>query len=239
MRKSATIVILCLAALFMVSGFTYAAGIGFYGNVGGGNMIFKKTDNMINNRRGVSGSTVYTCGLIADTNLGTEKAFNYRIKAGYDFQKSTDAGFKDLTRITITHIFGAALFQNNILRIWLGPQIGCGYFHANYVYPDIWYGTYDSSFSFGFYHYNSTVIKALNIHFGMSLGVNINIGEDLSLPFEGGFRYHFNANFTHYKIVKYVKDIFSLRGPEGYISFGVMCRFNESPQIKEDKKDNV
>jgi hypothetical protein len=211
-----------------------AAGIGVELVAGGGSFLYNQADTMFGVENSIGSILTIGCGFIADTNLGTKSIFNYRFKIGYNYQYSENEDIRNLHRVTMTHIFGAALFANDYVRLWFGPQIGVGYLWGSHTY----YSS-DNIIYLEDLLYNATplIFSLFNIHAGLSLGININAGPSVTIPVEGGFRYNFYIDFlksspSHGGTAK----LFEVIGPEGYVSVGVMYRFNENEAKVNEKK---
>ncbi len=168
------------------------------------------------------------CGFVADTNLGKKSVFNYRFSVGYDYQKSDNVDIKMLHRVSMTHIVGAGIYSDDTVRLWVGPHVGFGYLWGSnrYINPD-----YNSSYSLGDNSYWETLsFSTANFHIGMTLGFNINISSSVTIPLEGGFRFHIYTDFKKESKDGIHKKLFNVMGPEGYAAIGVMYRFNEKPE---------
>jgi hypothetical protein len=233
---------ICVITIFILLGFHrvgIAGGVGIFGTWGTGKNNFQSTQSIIfwgktDNVRGYMG---YGCGFIADTNLGTEKIFNYRFKIGYDYQVSDSKENKKMHRGMLSNTFGAAIYNDVLLRIWLGPQIGIGYYWGINRFID-------QNFIYNLmipYPKTASNINTLNLHLGLVLGINVNVTKSFALAFEGGLRFN-----MYYEVInpsqspqKRMEDYFEVMGPEGYISLALMYRFKEGKLPDDSKIDDI
>lgn len=239
----------CIAAisfiiLFYSTGF--AGGIGVYTVLGTGintlntNMQNNVVKNGFMNQKtdNVRSFMSYGAGLIADTNLDGEKIFNYRFKLGYDYQVSDSDENKKLHRGMLTNIFGFGLYRDEQIRLWIGPLVGIGYLGGENTYTDNRFKYLGSFLPIK----TKMEISMLDVNIGMELGIDINVVKSVTFSFEGGFQYNFYYNFDkkYVNLKTRIEDYFPMMGPEGFISFAVMNRFetvkqNERGAIEKGK----
>lgn len=215
--------------LFYNTGF--AVGTGIYTVLGTGintlntNMQNNVVKNGFMNQKtdNVRSFMSYGAGLITDTNLDGEKIFNYRFRLGYDFQVSDSDEYKYLHRVMLTNIFGVGLYRDEQVRLWLGPLVGIGYLGGENTYIDKNY-LFNGSV---FVKKSKMEVSLLDFNIGMELGININLVKSVTFSFEGGFQYNFyyNLNKKYVNLKKRIENYFPMMGPEGFISFAVMNRF--------------
>jgi hypothetical protein len=228
MNKIVTILFMVVLALFACAGEVRAAGVGVYGTIGGGRMNYALS-NIIGTYNAIAETMSGGCGFIADTNLGNDRLFNYRFRAGYEYQK-TDSGIADhYQRVQASNIFGFGVYHHERVRVWVGPQIGIGYQWGNNRY----------------YRYSNISVNGVvlpmrisdpagyfGIHIGMAAGVNVAITPVISIPVECGFRYTLWVDLRKGQGAMRAGG-FTAMGPEGYAALGVMYRFNENvPDVK-------
>lgn len=204
-----------------------AAGVGFQVVSGGSSLLYEHADNFYSKQNNIATTMTIGCGFVADTNLGGKSIFNYRFRLGYDFQRGDNPDIKDLHRVSMTHVFGAGIYTDEYLRLWVGPQVGFGYMWGSNGYYVYRY-TGISGFPYDKY-WDIMDYSLFTISAGLCLGLNIAIGPSVSIPIEAGIRYNICTNFEKHDEDGYEKKLFSVMGPEGYAAIGVMYRFNESP----------
>lgn len=222
MRTIRTILIMAVLSLFVYSGGAQAGGVGVYGTFSGGQTKYA-ISNIIGTYNAIADTLSGGCGFIADTNLGKDRLFNYRFRAGYEYQK-TNSGIADhYQRVQASNIFGFGVYHNDRVRVWIGPQIGVGY-----QWGDNRYYKYSTIALNGLYlpRRMSVPVSYFGIHLGMAAGVNVAITPVISIPLEVGFRYHLCVDLGKGKEALRTGG-FTAMGPEGYVSLGVMYRFNE------------
>ena len=204
-----------------------ASGIGVQLVTGGGGLLYQQSEILLSNNNTIGNTMIIGCGFVADTNLGGKKIFNYRFRIGYDFQKGENDDIKQLHRVTMTHVFGAKIYSNDSIRLWIGPHVGAGYLWGDnrYINPD-----YNSSYSFDNNYWKTLSFSLANFHAGMTLGININISSSLTIPLEGGFKFNIYTDFRKEDKDGIRKKLFNVIGPEGYVAVGVMYRFNETTE---------
>ena len=68
-------------------------------------------------------------GLVLDTNVSEKSIYNYRMEIQRTRYTLTDPDGteSDLEKWTFDHSFGFRVYQNNWMRIWLGPQLRHGH----------------------------------------------------------------------------------------------------------------
>ncbi|MDM7985814.1 MAG: hypothetical protein QUS13_00620 [Smithella sp.] len=234
-KSFTVIIIIAVAQIIVLADRSHGMGIGAYANAGGGQIYYPRT-SMWMNYRSISNTAIFAGGFMLDTNTGGPGIFNYRMKLGYDFQKSDFHATENIHRITITHVFGLGFFRNESVRIWAGPLVGIGYIRGKNSYRTLGLsemGAMVNSQMIMNSYVGTVSFNHFNIHVGMALGININIKKVISLPIEGGVRYNFHTNFSEKDNGMTVKDYFGIMGPEGYASIGIMYRFNKGEASKE------
>jgi hypothetical protein len=224
-----------------------AIGVGVYVEGGGGASYQwyidpHHIDQKYNNNFGFFGG-----GVIFDTALSTDNSFNYRLEFGYAWKrflnfKAPDYYFDDrsivsfdfdLNEIKLVNSFGFALYQNETIRLWLGPQFNIA------VLWGVRKGTFTTAGSPGvttvkLAEYNLTTG---GIGIGAVIGLNINFKGFVTLAIEAGFRLNFDAgtmysgadyyNGVTYKDYYWAKPLALVMTPEGFATVGVVFRFLE------------
>jgi len=110
-------------------------------------------------------------GFVLDTNVSKDALFNYRLDLQYGtFTYENDYGWEiDLDQFTMDHTFGFRIYRNELVRIWLGPQIRLSYATGDY----------------------KNRIDYTQYGFGIApvVGVNFNPGKVVSPALTVGYRY--------------------------------------------------
>ena len=116
-------------------------------------------------------------GFVLDTRVASDGLFNYRLNVGYEIvgYDDTTANSLDTTflRFSIDNTFGFAVFKNEKVRVYLGPQVRLAYMIAS--------ETTASEGDLG--------ILALGIGLAPVAGVNVHLNDKVSLSFETGYRF--------------------------------------------------
>jgi hypothetical protein len=206
-----------------------AIGIGVYGTIGGGKMQHDySTDEMI----APSSSTDLAIGggIILDTNLASNKLFNYRLKIGGEKYTCARESNIDMARVHCDNIFGFGIVRMQQIRWWIGPQVG-GFYTTNL--DEKGYKPYlCKEFPFGFIG-RLHDLKYGGFDIGAATGLNINLGTNFTIGIEGGFKYDF-AWGTQKRIDSLdimdslalnVKDDMKISGWELYAQVSFMFRF--------------
>jgi hypothetical protein len=226
-RYSCIILLSLIASAAAPTDTLLGAGIGVYGNAGGGQAYLFREGFQFR-FRGIVNTTLVGGGFIADTNLSGSGIFNNRFKLGYDFQKADNGAIGRLNRVSASNIFGAGFYCNRVVRIWAGPQVGFGYLWGKNVFHDVTFDTSLPFYSFppgplGYASYKSSVTYSMfNLHAGAALGININLDEHVTVPVEAGFRLHLYTDFSPGGAP------FDNLVPEGYVTIGILYRYDEN-----------
>jgi hypothetical protein len=123
-------------------------------------------------------------GMLFDTCVAKDRLFNYRLQIGldlsnasfYDEDLSQDADI-NIWQLSFINTFGFGMMRNESMRLWVGPQVGFGLgFEPNFV-QDSYYSNTGDFFEF-------------DIFVGFSFGVNIHLGETISLCADAGLSLH-------------------------------------------------
>ncbi len=211
-----------LIILFITAGGpVYAVGFGGYFSAGGGSTYW--------NTGGYDNRSRDTCiggGVFFDTAIALDRLFNYRVSLSMDSVtgKYTEGDLtvteKGNIRGSLVNTFGFGFYRTSRLRIWAGPQVG---FHIRYREASslrdaallYYYGfynpyyTYTAGFSGGSENQYSGVVD-----FGLALGGNFHITDNLSFLLTGGARYA-----VHFAI-KNIQGDTTGQGYEGFVNIG-------------------
>ncbi len=160
--------IIWFACVMAVLGFgmshANAAGFGFYGSVGSGSGDWTyegyPSFDVDTTHQGV--------GFVFDTNVASDRLFNYQLNLGYDKFTLDDSGDKlELSGLIISNSFGFGIVRNEAFRLWLGPEIRLAW----------------SSGSKTGYDYD-----LFGIGFGPALGMNFNLPGQVTLGIKTGYQ---------------------------------------------------
>lgn len=175
MKKKIVSVSLFAMLIFSASG-AWAIGIGVYGTAGLARDSIKLQDydrNIVKTHDYFGG-----VGLILDTAAAKDELFGYRLKLEYNQFNvkdiDSDITLKGYNYIGMYHTFGFGVIRTELVRFWIGPQIGLSY-------------TFGSGNAKGIYIPYITdkyrlKLKAMGVDALVAIGVNFNVGHDIS-PF--------------------------------------------------------
>lgn len=229
MDKKLMLFILAGVLVMTAASDAMAVGIGVYGTIGGGKMQHDySTNEMIAPAR----STDFAIGggIILDTNLASNKLFNYRLKIGGEKYTCSRESDIDMARVHVDNIFGFGIVRMKQIRWWIGPQVG-GFYATNL--DEKGYKPYlCMEFPFGFIG-RLKELKYGGFDIGAATGLNINLGKYFTIGIEGGFKYDFawgtqkriDSLDIFSSLVFNVEDDMKLNGWELYAQFSIMFRF--------------
>lgn len=163
MRK--TILIAALFALLTTFGATdaMAIGLGLGGQSGSGTMAME----LDGTSQGDYDFETSDVGLVLDTNLSRDRAFNYRLTLASASASMENSSFDDLTGFTLVNDFGFGIVKTEAFRLWMGPEL-----RFSWLSQTIASGAELDLFSFGI---------------GPVIGANINIGSTVTLAITGAY----------------------------------------------------
>ncbi|OHD69815.1 MAG: hypothetical protein A2W19_09575 [Spirochaetes bacterium RBG_16_49_21] len=220
-----------------------AFGIGGYMTLGGGSTShdYGKYEYFAAGQMKESSDFAIGGGLIMDSNLAYDRVFNWRMKIGGEQLKVDREAEMKLTRLHMNHLFGFGIVRTKVVRLWLGPRIGISYSSGNRtdfrdyagispvdpVLQIITLGFYSPSIlQYPILRDKITKIQYGGIDVGLALGLNINIGEYVTIGPEFGFKYALNWGFQKREIY-----ISLLDGPIMYIHFLPLNLNNERERL--------
>jgi len=154
----------------------YAFGIGAYGAVSSGNYEWTYHIDESENPKKKSNLFTVGFGLIVDTNLAKDKLFNNRFQIGYSVIGINDSNESGINgkKYSISYCFGFGIFRNELIRFWVGPQLGSGIINGEYLPSHIGKEVYD--------------FDAIFFSCGGAAGFNLNIGDFFTLGIDMGIR---------------------------------------------------
>ena len=113
----------CMATAVM------AFGIGAYATLGDGNTSYdySKYEYFAAGKMKESSDLAIGGGLVMDSNLAYDRVFNWRMKLGIEQLKADREAEMKLLRLHMNHLFGFGIVRTQVIRLWLGPQVGVNY----------------------------------------------------------------------------------------------------------------
>jgi hypothetical protein len=165
-------------------------------------------------------------GLLFDTNVSKDRLFNYRLNLGLDYisinnnkRSKTETYYqaynipaelndRNCIGFHANNSFGFGLYRTESYRIWVGPQVGFGFY----------YDDKDKS--------NITKSPFWNYFFmaGIASGINMHIAESYSLAIDCGFRYTLNVGGNDDEFPAFING----KGYEAFITMSAILRFNDT-----------
>jgi hypothetical protein len=123
-------------------------------------------------------------GILFDTCVAKDRLFNYRLQVGLDLSSASywDADLAqtvamNIWQISFINTFGFGLIREEALRFWFGPQLGFGV-------------GFEPSFSDTAYYSVMSNFFELDMFAGVAMGLNIHLGNSVSLCADAGLRLH-------------------------------------------------
>jgi hypothetical protein len=150
--------VICIFFLYVPD--ALAGGFGYYGTLGAGKVKYKEWEGSYREN-----SKFIGVGLVFDTAVAKDNAFNYRFSVGYEKLKND---FDRLESIVIDQDFGLAVYQSARSRIWFGPELRI--FFSN------------DEFGMGI-----GPVLGINLHTGRSISTAMKLGVLFSDFFGGGW----------------------------------------------------
>jgi len=154
MKKICTVVF-AMFLLFVCN--ASAIGLGGYLNGAYGSERFDENDYNYTSLGG---------GLILDTAVEKDSLLNYRLEIGYD--KKTFDGGGERDKYAMNNTFGFGILRNDLVRIWLGPEVGIYYCET----------------AGGFNYFGGGI--------GPAIGTNVHLTDLISLSFSADALYQYN-----------------------------------------------
>ena len=216
-KRIASVAFFCFFIL-MLATVAMAFGIGGYMTVGGGNSSYdySKYEYFATGNLKKSEDWAIGGGLIMDSNLASDRIFNWRMKLGGERLTADRESEMRLTRLHMQHVFGFGIVRTENVRLWLGPQIGASYSWGDRTKERYYYGiaplglTWQKLFypallspynyGYGIFRDHIPIIQYGGIDFGFVLGLNINLGDYVTIGPEVGVKYGLNFGKQNRKI---------------------------------------
>jgi hypothetical protein len=243
MRKIYSI-ILVFNLFFFMEFSAYAIGFGLYGSINGGETYYGKLT--LNGETNLSGNKIRTPniigggGFVLDTNCAQDKIINYRLMFGYDRLFSKRFYVTRMNRMSLLNTLGFGIVRTELVRLWLGPQLGFYYLYGSNKYPD------SAIYFSGYYKIEHSLA---GISLGASLGLNVNIAEYITISFECGLRYiiyygiqsrdtRMRSPFTYALVPHTSSSWIPSSSYEGYGYMSVMYRIKDAYHKKSGDSEN-
>lgn len=230
--KRYLLIVIVLISIFLISNYAHAVGIGVYADSGIGYIKWKYGDMYMGKYTFIKPLNYFIGGgLILDTCVSEDKLFNYRLNLGYN--RLIQSHEIKMHQLTWVNTFGFGILRTELIRLWLGPQLGMGYEFVVYRAES---QRDRQRLREGWPIMRPHKFNIVSIHLGLALGANFNFDHGISLAVEGGFK-----GGTHIidELIGNGEDISDHRLKlvdffyEGYVSFGIMFRINEQfSQVK-------
>ncbi len=167
---------LYIISISLLSSQLYATGLGIYGTASRGSSTWKYHKEGISDFNRDADISKLGFGFVLDTAVAMDNLFNYRLNVGYGkVNIDTKASGSDIEgkNYHLFNTFGFGVLRSELIRLWLGPQIGVGFIR----------GEYDSIPSSAKNKYDTFYFSV-----GLVTGINFNIGEFVTIGIDGGYR---------------------------------------------------
>jgi len=208
----------------------YAIGLGVYTSGSAGSLIHKSKNNvqyLVSNPEFYINLSVGG-GIVFDSNI-SQKYLSYRFKFGveklYELQKSRYKNdYSDLMRLNFLNTITIPLIVNDSFKLWIGPQLNL-HFNSGYYIDDfsrVLRDIYILRLNDIFY-FDKKKAKFLDVlySFGVSLGSNIKLNDNIYLLIEPGFRGGFISQLKNNIQALHKYEY------EGFIEFGVFYKIGD------------
>lgn len=242
-------ILFVLAALFVAcaASSAWAVGIGAYIDAAGGEGYRKVKSRSLEDSGGTATNYGFRAGLIFDTCVACDSAVSYRLKLGGGLFRNDLLTKTNFNSLHLSNTLAFALVKNDYVKFWLGPQIGFQYYRGDG--DRLFIGTENPNavlfLGMGAPWYYTGIFKERNRYSifgadaGLAFGVNINLGDYVSLFLEAGATYGYRLGTQKREVIAAVipympfnkfNDRITEHGIEGYASAGIMFRFVDTYQ---------
>ncbi|MBP7738547.1 MAG: hypothetical protein KA369_21410 [Spirochaetes bacterium] len=251
MVKKRMISILAGVMLVLAASSAFALGIGAYIEAAGGESYRKVKSRSLEDTGGKLANYGFRAGLIFDTCAACDSDFSYRLKLGGAMAKADFLSRIDYTGFYMSHTFAFAAVKNDYVKFWIGPQIGFSYRRGSadrwFIGTDLPGSAYVAAtgippspyFTFGTFK-ERTKYGIFGADAGLAFGVNLNLGDYVTVGLEAGVTYGYNTGTQdrelYNPLVPYIAfnrfkgNRLTEHGVEGYGSFSFMIRFSDTYQ---------
>lgn len=230
---------ICIAPAIVLCALSAAhgAGIGVYGSFGGGQTFYNKLT--LTGEKSIyalpikSPNYLAGGGFIVDSNCARNELFNYRLGVGFDYLLSERKYVNTMKRINLTNTFGIGFIRTDLIRLWIGPQAGFYYLYGSNTIGRSKIPQAVCAMFMGRGPLYRVEHSMFGVSLGLSLGINFNIGQYVTLALEGGARYmvYYGIQTRNYAdgFDRYVYADWCLSsGFDGYGSITVMYRIKDA-----------
>jgi hypothetical protein len=168
-------ILLSIGLLGLLSAQLDATGLGVYGTVTKGSATWTYHEDEAPDSDADSDTSKLGFGFVLDTTVANDSLFNYRLNIGYGKAAIDNEGNLDIEgkNYHLFNTFGFGVLRSELIRWWLGPQIGLGLVRGEY---DSLSSDVDNRFTTFYFS------------IGLVTGINFNIGEVVTLGIDGGYR---------------------------------------------------
>lgn len=252
MNKKIILSFMAGLSVLLIGTSAMALGIGAYIEAGGGESYRTVRSRSLDSTGGTLTNYGFKAGLIFDTCVACDSDFSFRLKLGGGKSWSDLMSQTDFNGIYLSNTFAFAAVKNDYVKFWIGPQIGFSYrrgssdrlFFGTDVPGAGYFALFSSTFTPPFYYELGAFKERVKYNIfgadaGLAAGVNINLGDYVSLSLEAGVKYGYFIGrqdrelYNIRAIVPYNRfksDRLIEHGVEGYGSFAFMFRFVDTYQ---------
>ena len=250
-RKMTWCICVCVILLTCAGTGALALGIGPYIDAFGGKSYIKVRGISWEDTGGAATNYGFRAGLLLDTCVACDDTFSYRLKLGGGLSKSDLVAKTSYNSFHMSHTFALAAVSNDLVKFWIGPQVGFNYFRGNsdriYTGAERPGGIYlltnprslaADSWTFDAFK-ERTATDLYTATGGLAFGLNLNFGPYVSLSIEAGILYGYTIGrqkrevyAASFPVVPYnaFREKSFGHGFEGYGSVAFMIRFVDTFQ---------
>lgn len=230
----------------------FALGIGAYIDAAGGETYRSVKSKSLESTGGKITNYGFRAGLIFETCAACDNEFSYRLKLGGGMAKADFLSKIDYNGFYMSHTFAFAAVKNDYIKFWIGPQIGFSYRKGSsnrlFIGTDFpgasYYLVMNSSMTFPYVGVGTfkerNKFSMFGVDGGLSFGVNLNLGDYVTLGLEAGVKYGYNIGSQDRELYypgnplipynRFKGNRLTEHGIEGYGSFAFMFRFADTYQ---------
>lgn len=216
----------------------FSYGVGGYLSGSAGyislNNDLKILDYPIANSSYSSITSSWGLGFTIDSNISSDNLFNYRFKLGYEKIYFNNGNNPAAFYFISSHIFGLKIYKNELVRLWVGPQLGINYQYILYeirngIIIDPIYLVINN----GFFYKNTLRYYLLNLNSGIVFGCNFQFSKDFTLSIDLSILALYSTGYCKNKLSNITpslsekKSFCSAHGFESKFTITFMRRFKE------------
>lgn len=247
MKKHCSLFILTGLIVAFAASSAWAVGIGAYIDAAGGEGYRKVKSRSLEDSGGTATNYGFRAGLVFDTCVACDSAVSYRMKLGGGLFRNDLLTKSNFNSLHWSNTLAFALVKNDYVKFWLGPQIGFQYYRGNG--DRLFIGTENPNavlfLGMSAPWYYTGIFRERNRYSifgadaGLAFGVNINLGDYVSLFFDAGVTYGYRMGTQKREVIAAIipympfnkfNDRITEHGIEGYASVGLMFRFVDTYQ---------